>query len=72
MAQPLPVDVSVGFSYLNRLLRAFVHCRRLFRCHADRRSTVFDPITADELDYEFIHCIRMSQRHYYAAEIKAL
>ena len=71
-AQPPPVDVSFGFSSLNRLLRALVHCRRLFRRHADRRSAVFDPIPADELDHEFLHCIRLSQDHYYAAAIRAL
>ena len=70
-AQPPEVDVSVGFSNMNRLLRALVHCRPLFRRHADRRSTVLDPITADELDREFLHCIRRSQQYYYVTEIKA-
>ena len=66
-------DFVDGFSNLNRLLRALVHCRRLFQRRFGRLSPApLDPITVSELDRELLTCIQQRQQQFYATEIEAL
>lgn len=64
------------FSSLNRLLTAMVRCRRLLQINMRSPPPLarapLVSVTADELQKEFLTCVKLSQRQVYLTEIRSI